>query len=142
MESQKKYIIKGLIIIAAVVALIPNQAAFAAYHNLECSDFYNGYCDSQGCFAEYGDGSNFIDGFCYNVPYRGEMLNWQGIGGENPPDYATVTGQENQAIFLQELISGQKFIANVVGFWLPFGCIMIFSLGIIYMVLLKFKFFR
>jgi len=117
-----------------------DQKTFASYNPLDCSSFYNGYCDTSGCTSTYGTASSMLDNFCYDVEYK--SLDYSGVGGENPPDYATDLGQENQAIFLQMLISSQKFIANVVGFWLPFQTIMIFAVMMIYFILLKLRFFR
>ena len=109
-----------------------NEPVKAAYYPLECSEHYAGYCEGQTvCFSEFGDRGIFMGGICHEMDYS------------YPQDYA----DELQALtyisyYEQSLNSSIDFTANVVGFWLPFGVIANFSMMVIYILLLKFKFFQ
>jgi len=116
--------------IALFFVLIPQTKA--VYFPLTCSDNYPAYCLENGsCFSQFGDqGVTFYD-HCYWVSsyYPHEFMDEQ-------------TGLEFISDQLDFIQSDIMFLSNVIGFWLPFTSIMIFSMSTIYIILLKFKFFR
>lgn len=106
-------------------------SANAKYYPLECSQNYSGYCnEGSDCYTEFGDdGLNYLD-FCFNVP--------------NVPNefMDETTGLEVVVDRLEMILSGNIFLYNVVGFWLPFSVILNFCLVVLFGLLIKFGYFR
>lgn len=131
-KGAKKIINKLIAGTIGVASLLFCTPTFATYYPQECSEHYPAYCENyDDCFAEFGDQAMFANGICYKMGYS------------YPQEYV----DELQALTyvsydIQSLVSSQAFIANVVGFWLPFGVISTFSILCIYIILLKFKFFK
>lgn len=124
---------KWTIPIVAVLASLFFQFAFAnaVYYPLECSNHYSGYCyEDQDCYDKFGDDGLDYLGFCFNVP-------------NYPATFADeVTALQEISNQLEMILSMGIFVSHLIGFWLPFGVIIIFSLIVLYAILQKFGYFR
>lgn len=129
--SGKWFIVSTIILSIIFSIFIDIAQASASYHPLECSEYYSGYCNKdQDCYDEFGeDGLNYL-GFCFNVP---------GVPQEYP-DELTALELLNDKTDL--IISGNIFLYNIVGFWLPFGVILNFILLTLFFILVKFGYLR
>jgi hypothetical protein len=124
---------KYFLIVCAIILSFFWQYAYASakYYPLECSYNYSGYCnEGNDCFTKFGDsGVNYGD-FCFDVP-------------NNPHTFGDeVTGLGSISDQLDMIISGNIFLYNVVGFWVPFGVILNFCMIVVFVILFKFGYFR
>ena len=116
----------------AVAFFWQSAVASANYYDLTCSDFYSGYCsENNDCYTHFGDdGTNYGD-FCFYTPTDYDF-------DKNNLDLAW----EVSVAKTDMLISVQTFLANVLGFWLPFSVILNFCMFSLFALLLKFGFFK